>query len=126
MMPGPGGLTETATRSPDGSTRLKGASAITPSSKAASATVVVSGPFSARPPQLSAPIWAGTTSGPGLMVNRPHAAAGMRSEPSPSFPSATGTSAAATAAALPPDDPPGVRRRSQGLRAIPKPLSVNG
>jgi hypothetical protein len=60
------------------------------------------------------------------MLNSPHTAAGIRSEPSPSFPCATGTIADATAAAAPPDDPPGVRRRSHGLRATPKALSVNG
>ena len=126
MMPGPGGFTETAMRSPVRSARSKGAPAIASSIRAASATVVASGPFSSRPPQLSVPTCAGTTPAPGLMPNNPHAAAGMRTEPSPSVPCATGTSPAATAAADPPDDPPGVRRRSHGLRAIPNALSVNG
>ena len=104
----------------------EGVPAITSSISAASATVVASGPFSSSPPQLSAPIWAGTTPGPGLRPNRPQTAAGMRTEPSPSVPCAIGTIADATAAADPPDDPPGVRCRSHGLRAIPNALSVNG
>ena len=44
----------------------------------------------------------------------------MRVEPPPSLPCAIGTMPAATAAAEPPDEPPGVRSRSYGLRVIPK------
>lgn len=44
----------------------------------------------------------------------------MRIEPPPSLPCAAGTIPAATAAAAPPDDPPGVRSRSHGLRVGPK------
>ena len=43
--------------------------------------------------------------------------AGWRTEPPVSVPVAAGTSRAATAAALPPDEPPGMRVVSQGLRA---------
>ena len=43
----------------------------------------------------------------------------MRSEPPPSLPWAIGTIPLATAAAEPPEDPPGVRAGSQGLRAGP-------
>jgi hypothetical protein len=43
----------------------------------------------------------------------------MRTEPPPSLPWATGTIPEATAAAAPPDEPPGVRSRSQGLRVGP-------
>ena len=39
----------------------------------------------------------------------------MRSDPPPSLPCATGSMPAATAAAEPPEEPPGVRSRSQGL-----------
>jgi hypothetical protein len=49
----------------------------------------------------------------------PHHDAGMRIEPPPSVPSATGTRPAATAAALPPDDPPELRDVSNGLRVGP-------
>ena len=44
----------------------------------------------------------------------------MRIEPPPSLPWASGTRPAATAAAAPPEDPPGVRSRSHGLRTGPK------
>ena len=50
----------------------------------------------------------------------PHSAAGMRIEPPPSEPVASGTSPAARAAADPPDEPPGVRSVSHGLRVMPK------
>src|SRR6266498_5835235 len=53
----------------------------------------------------------------GLRPNIPHAEDGMRIEPPPSPPEASGTNRAATAAPDPPDDPPGVREISQGLRA---------
>src|SRR5438309_2047537 len=48
--------------------------------------------------------------------------AGWRIDPPVSLPKAHGARRAATAAALPPDDPPGVRARSHGLRAAPKAL----
>ncbi len=44
----------------------------------------------------------------------------MRTEPPPSLPWATGTMPLATAAAAPPEEPPGVRPRSHGLRVGPK------
>ena len=53
----------------------------------------------------------------GLTPTRPHTLAGMRIEPPPSEPCATGSSPAATAAAAPPDDPPAERSRSYGVRA---------
>ena len=43
----------------------------------------------------------------------------MRIEPPPSLPCASGTIPAATAAAEPPEEPPGVRSRSHGLRVGP-------
>ena len=45
--------------------------------------------------------------------------AGWRIEPPVSVPVAAGTSCAATAAAEPPDEPPGTRVASQGLRTGP-------
>ena len=53
------------------------------------------------------------------MPTRPQQAAGIRSEPPPSLPCATGTRPAATAAAEPPEEPPGVRVVSHGLRVGP-------
>src|SRR5690349_9717598 len=51
----------------------------------------------------------------------------MRSEPPPSLPCAAGATRAATAAPEPPDEPPGVRERSQGfLHAPVSAVSVTG
>src|SRR5690606_15062968 len=55
----------------------------------------------------------------GLMPTTPQNAAGCLTDPPVSEPSATGTRPAATAAADPPDDPPGTRVRSWGLRVGP-------
>jgi len=49
----------------------------------------------------------------------PQKLAGWRIEPPVSVPVAAGTKRAATAAALPPEEPPGTRRRSQGLLTGP-------
>ncbi len=54
------------------------------------------------------------------MPNNPQQEAGVRIEPPPSLAWAAGAMPAATAAAAPPEDPPGVRDRSQGLRQIPR------
>src|SRR5438093_1026515 len=63
----------------------------------------------------------------GLRPNSPQQAAGMRTEPAPSEPSAAEASPAATAVAAPPLEPPEVRWRSQGLRVTPNVGdSVNG
>ena len=53
------------------------------------------------------------------MPDVPVKPAGMRIEPPPSVPRASGAIPAARAAALPPLDPPGVRDGSQGFRVIP-------
>ena len=53
------------------------------------------------------------------MPTTPHRAAGCRIEPPVSEPSASGTNPAATAAAEPPEDPPGTRLTSWGLRVGP-------
>src|SRR5437588_12676515 len=51
----------------------------------------------------------------GFKPMTPHSAAGWRTDPPVSDPSATGTIPAATAAADPPEDPPGTRDVSQGF-----------
>src|SRR5207253_10125115 len=61
----------------------------------------------------------GTRPKVGLRPTSPQKLAGMRIEPAPSEPSASGPSPAATPAAPPPVDPPGGRVRSQGLRGSP-------
>src|SRR5829696_3506931 len=53
------------------------------------------------------------------MPTTPHRAAGWRMDPPVSEPSASGANPAATAAADPPDEPPGTRVRSCGLRVGP-------
>src|SRR5918994_6492221 len=53
------------------------------------------------------------------MPTTPHSAAGWRIEPPVSDPSASGANPAATAAAEPPDEPPGTRLGSCGLRVGP-------
>ncbi len=56
----------------------------------------------------------------GLKPTTPHNAAGWRIEPPVSEPRARGANPAATAAALPPEEPPGTRLVSCGLRVAPK------
>ena len=53
------------------------------------------------------------------MPNSPQHDAGMRIEPPPSEPCASGIAPAATAAAAPPDEPPGVCSGLHGLRHAP-------
>ena len=54
-----------------------------------------------------------------LMPLKPHKAAGIRIEPPPSLPVAKGTMPAASAAEDPPEEPPGVRVKSQGFLVTP-------
>ena len=57
----------------------------------------------------------------------PQHAAGIRIEPPPSVPRASGACPLATAAAAPPEEPPGVRARFHGFRVTPNSgLSVKG
>jgi hypothetical protein len=56
------------------------------------------------------------------MPTMPQKAAGWRTEPPVSEPRAMGTIPAATATAEPPDEPPGTRDGSSGLRAGPQAL----
>src|SRR5437762_3910926 len=53
------------------------------------------------------------------MPTTPQYAAGSRTEPPVSVPRLPSASPAATATAEPPDEPPGTRARSHGLRALP-------
>lgn len=55
----------------------------------------------------------------GLSPVTPQKAAGWRMDPPVSDPSASGAIRAETAAADPPEDPPGARAASQGLRVGP-------
>ena len=56
----------------------------------------------------------------GLRPTIPQKAAGWRIEPPVSVPIAQGARPPATTAAEPPEEPPGTRSRSQGLRTGPK------
>src|SRR5262245_16621901 len=88
--------------------------------RAASRTVRPSGQTGATSSLPPAAGYIGTRPKVGLSPTRPQKLAGIRIEPAPSEPSASGASPAATAAAPPPVEPPGVRERSQGLRDSPK------
>ena len=99
---------------------------MTCSIRAASATERAIGPICSIDSQPEAPGQAGSRQ-PGhtgtrpidaLMPNRPVKAAGRRTEPPPSLPTASGQTPAATAAAEPALDPPGVTARFQGLHVV--------
>src|SRR4051794_6929657 len=125
----PGSRPAAVTRSTGGGLcRSVGCCPATMSSRsAASPTVRASGPPTPSPSKASACGNRDTRPRCGLMPTRLVQAAGIRIEPAPSEPSATGTIPAATAAADPPEDPPGVYSRFQGLRVAPKAgPSVNG
>ena len=87
------------------------------SSSAASATVRARGPAATRPPSERNPDPVGTRPRDGLSPTSPVAAAGIRMEPPPSEPGATGSRPAATATAAPPLLPPAPSDSSQGVRA---------
>ena len=96
----------------------------TSSRAAVSRTVRAIGPFQARPvrsPRTGPPL---TRPRATLSPTRPLTLPGMRSEPPPSEPCASGSSPAATAAPAPPLLPPAERDRSQGLR-VGGPTSVS-
>ena len=63
--------------------------------------------------------YAGTRPKLGFRPTLPQKAAGMRTLPAPSVPMPIGPMPAATAAAAPPEEPPGVLARFQGLRVRP-------
>src|SRR5258706_2583819 len=84
--------------------------------KATSGTVRASGQTWATSSLPPAAGYIGTRPKVGLRPTRPQKLAGMRIDPAPSEPSASGPNPAATAAAPPPVDPPGVRVRSHRLR----------
>src|SRR5918998_5568285 len=85
---------------------------------AASRTVLVIGPRCERSPTALGG-YCGTRPNDCLNPKMPQNAAGMRMEPAPSLPCASGPSPAATAAAAPPLDPPGVLARFHGLNEGP-------
>ncbi len=86
---------------------------------AASATHRAIGPFTVSGDQPSARRSLATRPGDGRKPTTPQNAAGMRSEPPVSEPVASGTMPVASATAEPPDEPPQLRRGSNGLRVGP-------
>src|SRR3989441_4027620 len=95
--------------------------AMTSSTSAASRTVRVMGPtWDTRAKPLGNPRPSGTRPYDGLKPYTPQNAAGMRIEPPPSVPSASGPQPLATPTAAPPLEPPGVRAGVHGLRVTPK------
>ena len=100
---------------------------IASSSSALSATVLASAPNTLNPSQPSPNGWVDTRPRLGFIPTSPQHAAGIRIDPPPSDPVAHGTMPAATAAAEPPEEPPGVRVGSHGLRVMPlAALAVHG
>ena len=93
-------------------------SASTLSISAASLTLRVIGPTCATVPNGESG-HAGTRPNEALRPKRPVKLHGMRIEPPPSVPTASGPMPEATAAAAPPEEPPGVFFGSQGLRVMP-------
>src|SRR3989304_3803003 len=94
--------------------------AITPSRAAASATVRAIGPpWSSDDAKAIIP-YRDTRPYVGLTPTTPHREAGWRIEPPVSVPPPAKHIAAATAAAVPPEAPPGMRERAQGVRVGPK------
>src|SRR5262245_42927265 len=88
---------------------------MTDSIRAASRTVRVIGPLCDRAFQRSADGQAGTRPSEGLSPKMPQRADGMRIDPDPSDPWASGPSPAATADPAPPEEAPEVRARFQGF-----------
>src|SRR6476646_3837816 len=85
---------------------------------AQSSTVRLMGPTCATVPKGDNG-QAGTRPKLGFTPKTPEKLAGIRMEPPPSVPSASGAKRAASAAAEPPEDPPGVFCLFHGLRVTP-------
>src|SRR5437763_15878127 len=92
---------------------------MTRSSSAHSRTVFVTMPIWSMPEAKATRPLRPTRPYVGLSPTTPHSAAGCRTDPPVSEPSAAGTIRAATAAAEPPDDPPATQSRFHGLRVTP-------
>ena len=92
---------------------------MTASIAAVSAADRASGPTRSRPGAKGITPSRETSPSEGAIPTTPHCEAGSRIDPPVSVPTARGTNPAATAAALPPELPPGLRRRSTGLRVGP-------
>ena len=109
---------------PGGTARESGScglnAAMASSMRATSDTLRAIGPSTQRLSKAGKPSPRGTMPALGRKPTMPQKLAGMRSEPPRQEPFASQTSCAANAAAAPPDEPPAVRVRFQGLRVIPQ------
>src|SRR5262245_40966724 len=88
--------------------------------RAASSTFQAKGPIWSREEAKATRPKRDTRPYVGLSPTTPQQLAGWRMEPPVSDPRARGARRAATAAALPPEEPPGMRPGSQGLRVVKK------
>ena len=93
----------------------------TRSSSAQSATLRVIGPAVSRVCEIGTMPACDQRPVLGRRPTMPHSAAGMRTEPPVSEPMPPGAMRAPTATPTPPLEPPGMRVRSYGFRAAPKP-----
>src|SRR3954467_9534954 len=93
---------------------------ITFSKIAASRTSFVNGPIWSSDDANATKPYRDTRPYVGFNPTQPHNAAGCRIDPPVSEPSVAMHSSAATAAAEPPEDPPGIRSKSHGLRVVKK------
>ncbi len=91
----------------------------TPSTVAASATVVVNTETQSYVAIAGTTPWVETTPGVGFTPTMPHRAAGTRPDPAVSVPSASSTWPVATAIADPELEPPAMYSGTRGLRQAP-------
>ena len=82
-------------------------------------TELASGPIESSEVESGTTPSIGTRRAVGLKPMMPHTAAGMRTEPPVSVPSAATAMRSATETAAPEEEPPGTRLRSAGLPGVP-------
>ena len=86
---------------------------------AQSSTELARGPIESSEVESGITPSIGTRRAVGLNPTRPQTAAGMRTEPPVSVPSAATAMRSATETAAPAEEPPGTRARSAGLPGVP-------
>ena len=92
---------------------------MTASATAQQAMLLASGPIESSVVDSGVAPSRDTRNWVGLNPGMPHNAAGMRTEPPVSVPSAATAMPSATDTAAPDDEPPGTRLRSAGLPGVP-------
>ena len=96
-----------------------GSPANTASTMAQHSTELASGPIESSEVESGTTPSIGTRRAVGLKPVMPQTAAGMRTEPPVSVPSAATAMPSATETAAPAEEPPGTRLRSAGLPGVP-------